>query len=447
MIGTIRFDMDIIVPVHVKVEEAQLAVVRDGAVQVKMTKHNIADYDLIRLSLVSDIENEIASEIENRIASVLNGEDYSMDLLSVSLFNRNMNPPIWEYDPQGTSTFFDDLVDAIPIATGLALNEDKSKLILDLQLLPTWQNSATDADIERDPNSPDMEMGLSYGWGVTDYRYINPETQNDPNWDTTPSMWQQDIQTYHQIMASNNLKYLRIDPNWQDVVPYMPTLPIDWDTDPDVMAGYVDQVTLLIDGNISDNISVGWNYMDNVVSDLILKGITPILVLDAHGNHNNPRYAETTGLRIVAGDCIDIEGDPRSQYRISTTKAEFLFFFEAFHRALVRRYADQINYYVVGQELNAARWDVGIQLYRRGSHWADNQFQFDIFKTGHDLVEYDIIGVNFYPNDLAAEPSGGGYVGELVYATRRALLGLNKPSTPVWILETLYGIPSKSRLR
>jgi hypothetical protein len=55
------------------------------------------------------------------------------------------------------------------------------------------------------------------------------------------------------------------------------------------------------------------------------------------------------------------------------------------------------------------------------------------------IDDMDIVGVNFYPNQVTALPNLGFAIGEYVWAVRRALTGL-QATKPVWVIET--GFPA-----
>ena len=106
--------------------------------------------------------------------------------------------------------------------------------------------------------------------------------------------------------------------------------------------------------------------------------------------------------------------------------------------------------------------------WRAGGSWSEegtNGFQWKVWRTWVDAVreedpsakivsafhmlklqygletfgpDCDIIGVNLYPHDYFAMPVMGFAVGELVWATRRALQGMGMGNKPVWVTETNY---------
>ncbi len=151
----------------------------------------------------------------------------------------------------------------------------------------------------------------------------------------------------------------------------------------------------------------------------------------------------------------------------------YIYWLKVFSHAAVRRYRNKIAIWAIECELDAARI-ASLAGWRHGSLWQDDNqggFQDRLWKTlvqavrqedptarilsafhmldivkglqrfGSDL---DIIGVNFYPNNYFAYPILGFAVGEQVWATRRALIGLGlyyKPdgsTRDVFVTETNY---------
>ncbi|MEX1138329.1 MAG: T9SS type A sorting domain-containing protein [Bacteroidota bacterium] len=146
----------------------------------------------------------------------------------------------------------------------------------------------------------------------------------------------------------------------------------------------------------------------------------------------------------------------------------YLYHLKLFANAAVRRYANKVGIWTIEGELNAAKLNHLAQEWRFGNKWADESpggFQDKVWGILRDAVrqrdpsaklltvfhmlnlmrglerfgpDIDIVGVNAYPNIKFATPVLGMAVGELVWATRRALVGLGMGSKEVYVTETNY---------
>ncbi|MBC8395359.1 MAG: hypothetical protein H8E08_00115 [Candidatus Marinimicrobia bacterium] len=203
------------------------------------------------------------------------------------------------------------------------------------------------------------------------------------------------------------------------------------------------------------------------MNDLAAKNLTPLLIV-GQGLSTSVPYAENTNgdYKIIA------PGVPRgvntSEY-MEISEEMYLYWLEVYTRAVVQKYAGQVQYWEAENELNAARYTEAFDWWRKGSSWHDDtiggfldQVASTLFSVIHDedrdtetkvvhafhmfemarcldqwSAYYDIAGINFYPNELHAYPVFGFLVGEMVYSARRAIdaLGLDKS---VWVLETSY---------
>jgi uncharacterized repeat protein (TIGR02543 family) len=167
-------------------------------------------------------------------------------------------------------------------------------------------------------------------------------------------------------------------------------------------------------------------------------------------------------------------GNPPDTNYISIDGSTYLYHAKIFAHAAVRRYANRISLWAIEAELDAAKYNYAARWWRFGNLWADDNvggFQDQYWKVLVDAVrqedptakltspfhilnmvkglqrfapDLDIVGVNIYPNFQLAFPVYGFMVGEAVWATRRALIGLglttNKWGNPidVHVTETSY---------
>jgi hypothetical protein len=157
--------------------------------------------------------------------------------------------------------------------------------------------------------------------------------------------------------------------------------------------------------------------------------------------------------------------DPAEGYT-GVSANEYLYNLKIYAHATVKRFADNIDVWQIENELNAAGFAAAVpEWWRKGDLWQEAEFRnqvWDILVNAvhtedptalitHDLHmlgfmqgledwvdDMDIVGINYYPNQVAALPVMGFTVGEYVWAVRRALKGLGYEEKPVWLTETGY---------
>jgi hypothetical protein len=145
---------------------------------------------------------------------------------------------------------------------------------------------------------------------------------------------------------------------------------------------------------------------------------------------------------------------------------EYLYNLKIYAHATVRKFADDIHVWQIENELNAAFFAAAIpEWWRKGDLWLDREFRNKVWQILVEAVrsedpdaliihdfhmlgfmaaledwsdDLNIIGINYYPNQLASLPVMGFSVGEYVWAVRRALKGLGYEDIPVWVTETGY---------
>mgnify|MGYP006415698875 CR=1 FL=1 len=384
---------------------------------------------------------------------------------------------------QDTLTEIEDLINSFPleitfdyesnyvinnVLTGAFTNYDG--LVIKIELMPGYGNDLTQY-MSGNPtiiSNPVLER-CGFGMKNDDYPLI------DVNNTMT---WEEEIEEVHHIIRDDlDLTDIRIEASWKwvvgtvpeinpDNIPNFPTI-----TDSDI-EDYIEYIDNLED---SDNFHIGWSWLDKVIDDAINKQLRPLVTVGESLAGDTPLYVDSDGsLKYI------VPGEPRgtrADESIGVSEAVFKYWLELYTRAVVRRYKDRVDFWEADCELNAARYVESFDWWRVGSAWHDDSeggFQDQIAALLYNIIHeednlisgigqsevqviqamhvldmarridqwqnyYDIIGVQFYPNEMFAYPVLGYMIGETVFSVKRALdvLGLDKP---VWVLETMYPV-------
>ncbi|GEM_PF-3352915 len=167
------------------------------------------------------------------------------------------------------------------------------------------------------------------------------------------------------------------------------------------------------------------------------------------------KYNDKTVVPDSAPEGTEIQDRIEADKKFFVVSANtYLYNLKVFAHAAVRRYRNKISLWAIEAELNAAKYAELIDNTRHGNLWEDenqNGFQDKLWRVLVDAVrqedpsarlttalhmikmvnglqrfasDLEIVGVNIYPNSYFAIPVMGFAVGEMVWATRRALMGL-----------------------
>jgi len=218
-----------------------------------------------------------------------------------------------------------------------------------------------------------------------------------------------------------------------------------------------------IDGLIAD--TDHWDTTAFQVTDVYLNnGLTrklrPFMAVGV--GHEDRMPFDLTELRIAPAT----EGWIAPEGYTGVSANEYLYNLKIYAHATVKRFADEIDIWQIENELNAAGFAAAVpEWWRKGDLWLDTDFRNKVWQIlveavrvedpsaliVHDLhmlgfmqgleqwiEDMDIIGINYYPNQIAALPGMGFTVGEYVWAVRRALIGLGQSEKTVWLTETGY---------
>ncbi|MCH8012020.1 MAG: T9SS type A sorting domain-containing protein [Candidatus Marinimicrobia bacterium] len=220
-----------------------------------------------------------------------------------------------------------------------------------------------------------------------------------------------------------------------------------------------DQIDSLLSDTEHWDVS-GFDDVQNILDLSTELGFTPFMAIGV--GHQDRMPPDDSGLRIAPAspDWVPADGF------VGVNAQTYLYNLKIYAFATVKRFADQISVWQVENELNAAGFAASLpEWWRKGDIWLDTDFRdqvmailVDAVRTEdptalitHDLHmlgfmrsleswvdDLDIIGFNYYPNQISALPVMGFSVGEYVWAVRRALKGLGYPDKPVWLIETGY---------
>lgn len=353
-------------------------------------------------------------------------------------------------------------------------HDNFDNLVIDIELLPGY--SGQESIYLTGSHSRGDSVLDNYGFAMNHdtYEYVDA---------TLP--WQQQIDATHEVIRHQdqlNADFIRIEAFWKYIMPYIPQ-----ESEIVDLPGYLDDPSrqdaiTWLDSFITNNFTgngygliadekAGWVWITEVLENATntQKGrLEPIIILGYGAITALPSLNIDGDYKIIA------PGEPRgadSNDFAAISPEEYLYWLELFARTVIQRFDIEydIQYWEVECELNAARYAESFYWWRRGSSWGDDTpggFQDQLVSrlynaikeetTNDDVVQcfhmfdlarrldewqnyYDIVGLNLYPNELNAEPVLGSLVGELVFATKRALNALSL-DRPVWVLETAYGV-------
>ena len=200
------------------------------------------------------------------------------------------------------------------------------------------------------------------------------------------------------------------------------------------------------------------NHLDNGFTF----GLIPFLALGV--GHEDRMPLDEGGLRIAPAT----EGWQSPEGYTGISAGEYLYNLKIYAHAVVRTFAQEIKVWQIENELNAAGFASAVpDWWRKGDLWNDPEFRNQVWdilveavrtedpdpstRIIHDLhmlgfmegledwiKDLDIVGINYYPNQVSSLPVMGFTVGEYVWAVRRALKGLGHEEIPVWLTETGY---------
>jgi hypothetical protein len=254
-------------------------------------------------------------------------------------------------------------------------------------------------------------------------------------------------------IEEKGLNDYRIELRWTDLQKLAYRGELDPETiSPDDIEGFL--------SNTGNWDTTAFSSLENYLINGMDRDLTPFMAIGV--GHEDRMPFDDSGKRIAPAT---ESYDPPDDFT-GVSANEYLYNLKIYAHSTVRRFAEYISVWQIENELNAAHFAASIpDWWRKGDLWSDSEFKrrvwnilVDAVRTEdpsaqiiHDFhmlgfIEYleefkddlDIVGINFYPNQLVSLPNMGFSVGEYVWAVRRALKGLDKENLPVWITETGY---------
>jgi len=291
------------------------------------------------------------------------------------------------------------------------------------------------------------------------FSFLYHNLQNGFQWQNNWGVYQK-INAAFDKMALYGITGCRVEAKWDNI-----------QRSAEVKLGKTpDQVTENDIHSLMNNNATEWQVLDYILDKADEKGIIVFMVVGM-GHQERPPGTPSAPNANMAPDNSGSFYTENGNY-VAVTADDYLYNLKLYAHAVVRKYADRIGVWQIENELNAARYAESFNWWRKGNLWREDQiggFQDKVWnilvntvrtedprsKIIHDFHMFsiedrvkrwggdcDIIGVNFYPNQLFAYPVFDFAVGEYVWAVRRMLKGLNMSDKPVWVTET--GYPGKT---
>lgn len=385
---------------------------------------------------------EVMNQYINDLSASFDSLNYGEPLVLFSL-----NDFLGINDPQLISAAYESFPMNGALFTENDFNQGIVQLIVEINFLTgTTYDSLAFVGIE-----PDAITGSQLETGGFSYLYwaLQKGFPWHTNWDEL-----QRVEAAFNIMDNLDLNGYRVEIRWSDL---QAKAYLGNDLDPaDITAAMIDSI--LLDSQYWD--TTAFSNIQSILDNGSSRGFTPFLNFGT--GHQDRMPVNENGMRIAPA--TDNWIAPAGYVGVSAN--EYLYNLKIYALATVRRFSNHVTVWQAENELNAAGWAAALpEWWRKGDLWLDEGFRDQVWDilvdairtedpTGlitHDLHmlgfmhsleswidDLDIIGFNFYPNQVSALPVLGFSVGEYVWAVRRALKGLNYPDKPVWLIETGY---------
>ncbi len=350
-------------------------------------------------------------------------------------------------DPELLEAALESFPLEIALYTEYDIHQEIVQLIAEFNFLTgTTENPAAFIGIE-----PDNITGSQLETGGFSFLYwgLQRGFQWHPEWDET-----QRVNEAFSIMDELDLDDYRVEMRWNDVQTraYLGNTP-----DPAEVTSELSDHVL---GDSAHWDTTAFANMQTLLENGLARGLSPFMAIGV--GHQDRLPTDENGLIIAPAT----ETWDAPEGYVGVSAAEYLYNLKIYAFATVRRFADFVNVWQVENELNAAGWAAANPgWWRKGDLWLDANFRdmvwgvlVDAIRSEdptalltHDfhilgfmfslerwLDDLDIVGFNYYPNQVNALPNLGFSVGEYAWAVRRALKGLHYPDKPVWLIETGY---------
>ena len=352
------------------------------------------------------------------------------------------------------SLIVEEAIESFPIDFSFTHEGTDSNLVICMDFMKgTDTNPTAFTGIQPDPVTHDSYDHIGYGTGFDNFMYAyQASSWGDPDVDDPVEC----ATTLLNLMSNTSTQSIRIEVPWLYIQGNIPTNRVNCGLNPDFLdtpAGH-DSIDAFM--NLAS-----WQDFDSVLSIVLDNGIEPILNI----GHGHTRHAPRIGSGLLMAPNYPTGQNDGTYFVDENT---YLYYLKLFAHATVRKYRNKIAFWQIEGEFNVAKFNRIFYGWRLGNLWDDESsggFQDKVWDILVNAVrtedptakivtnfhmlnlvkglqrfgpDCDIIGLNVYPNLKFAYPVLGFVPGELVWATRRALKGLNMGDKDVWITETNY---------
>ena len=420
-------------------------------------------WDIILLGQADEIAEFLANIIVSGMSSIWDNplENFEYKVLDIEVFNASSQAGIVEgVDPVLEAQV---VLNSFPFDVFLEAKNDN--LVINVDLLHGYYDEGGQFMNLYEEAIPSISPNPNLSWGG--FGYNGDKYKYTQHWN--PSLtYEERVDETMQAIYNMGLSHVRIEAVWKDIVPTIP------DTNPSLNPDDIDD--LLVDAYINEiEINEGWETIEYIIQSAVNHNLVPYVIVGCGHRDRPPKY-DDGGLRTIAPGTV--RGDSAENY-IGVYENVYLYWLKLYSRAVVKKFSQDpwgVTIWQAENELNAARFAETYDWWRKGSAWADDGpggfvetvaatltdairteeptnaqiiQDFHMFNLARTLNEwkdyYDIAGINFYPNELYAMPVLGYMLGELVWATKRALQSISDAEgdptiadRPVWVIETAY---------
>jgi len=368
-------------------------------------------------------------------------DDYKHELFAISELPGSLTDP----------DIVQEMINSFPISFSFDYyNETDKNLLINMDFMEgTESNPSAFQGIEPDPVQ--VESFDHIGFATFNNFFENGFS----NWNTLPPEIDTPIEKANFLidkMEEMHTQSVKLEISWKDVMTGLTSADVNCGLDPN----YLDtpEGDLIIDNFVENG---EWGVMDEIINTTLERGIDVILQM-------GHQRVLVNGLPMVPSS-VPLNPPDNVYYVDEDT---YLYYLKLFAKAAVRRYANDIAIWHPENEINTAKFTYLCGWWRDGDLWADDGENGFVDKVWNVLInaindedptakiihnfhmlnlvegiqrfgeDLDIIGLDLYPNQFFARPILGFALGELIWATRRALKGLGWNDKEVWITETNY---------
>ncbi len=348
------------------------------------------------------------------------------------------------------SVLIEQALESFPMDMDMYTEEDPEQKIVQLIIEINFLLGTTDNATEFIGIEPEDIMGSQLEIGGFSFLYWVLQ-KSFPWHDWTES---QRVNEAFRIMDDVGLDGYRLELRWSDL---QKLAYLGGELDP------ADITTENIDSLIEDDEhwdTTAFLAIEEYLNNGFARDLGPFMAVGV--GHQDRMPVDGSGLGIAPAT----EEWEAAEGYIGVSASEYLYNLKIYAHTTVRKFAGEIEIWQIENELNAAGFAAAVpEWWRKGDLWREADFRnqvWDIlveavrtedptalilqdlhmlgFMQGLEewVVDMDIVGINYYPNQVSSLPVMGFTVGEYVWAVRRALQGLGYKDKPVWLTETGY---------